>query len=590
MKMFKNAIALMLLTLMGFTVQAKKDPTNRIRLNQLGFYPSAPKVAVVNLEKGEVFHVTTPDFADTVFTGKLSPYIHSPFSDKKTRIADFSAFNQTGAYVVSVDGLYSRTFHIQPNLHQELADAAIKAFYYQRASTELPEEYAGKWSRPMGHPDKQVIVHSSAASPNRPAGTVISSSRGWYDAGDYNKYIVNSGITTGTLLSLYEDFPAYVKGQNLNIPESSNQVPDLLDEALWNLRWMLTMQDPGDGGVYHKLTTPVFEGMIMPENAKQPRYVVQKGTAATLDFAAVMAQASRIYKNYSQEFPGLADSCLTAAVKAWQWAEKNPNVAYNQGEINSKHTPEIHSGAYGDGSFEDEKIWAAAELYVTTGQNKYFKAVNFNPDNSAPLPSWAQVRTLGYYSLIRHEKALGKTATKAMPEIKANVLKLADDLSGHVKDNYYQTIIAKDENSFGWGSNSTAANQSIAMIYAYKLSGDKKYINYALTNLDYIMGRNATDYSFVTGFGHKPPMYVHHRLAEADGIREPLPGFIAGGPNPEKQDGCDYFSPYADEAYLDDVCSYASNEIAINWNAPFAYLATAMEALQQEVNYSNATP
>lgn len=580
----------MLLTMISFGVQAKKDPTNRIRLNQLGFYPNGPKVAVTTLDNGDVFHITSPDFADTVFTGELSSYIASPFSDKKTRIADFSAFAKPGTYVVSVAGLYSRTFVIQEALHKELADAAIKAFYFQRVSTELPEQYAGKWNRPLGHPDNEVVVHSSAASTNRPEGTIISSPRGWYDAGDYNKYVVNSGITTGTLLSLYEDFPDYVKTLQLNIPESGNQVPDLLDEALYNLRWMLTMQDPEDGGVYHKLTTPVFESIIMPIDCKQPRYVVQKGTAASLDFAAVMAQAGRVYKNYEKEYPGLADSCLTAAVKAWEWAENNPEVAYNQGEINKTHQPEIHSGAYGDGNFEDEKAWAAAELFITTNKKKYFKALNFNPDQQAPLPAWGQVRTLGYYSLIRHENELGKAAAKLMPAIKAKVVELADDLSGHVNGNYYQTIIAKDENSFGWGSNSTAANQAIAMIYAYKVSGNKKYIDYALTNLDYIMGRNATDYSFVTGFGHKPVMYPHHRLAEADGTREPIPGFIAGGPNPAKQDGCDYYSPYADEAFVDDVCSYASNEIAINWNAPFAYLATAIEALQYEVNYSNTTP
>ncbi|AHM59354.1 cellulose 1,4-beta-cellobiosidase [Flammeovirgaceae bacterium 311] len=580
----------MLFTAFSFTVQAKKDPTNRIRFNQLGFYPNGPKVAVITLEQGETFYVTTPDFTDTVFTGKLTQFTDSPFSDKKTRIADFTDFRQTGTFVVSVEGLYSRTFQIQPNLHKALADAAIKSFYFQRVSTALPEEFAGKWNRPMGHPDNQVVVHSSAASPKRPAGTIISSSRGWYDAGDYNKYIVNSGITTGTLLSLYEDFPEYVKKQNLNIPESRNNVPDLLDEALWNIRWMLTMQDPVDGGVYHKLTTPVFEGMIMPVNAKQTRYVVQKGTAATLDFAAVMAQAARVYKNYEQAFPGLADSLLTAATKAWTWAEKNPNVAYDQGAINNSHTPQIHTGAYGDGNFEDEKVWAAAELFITTGQNKYLKSVTVAPNDAAPLPSWAQVKTLGYYSLIRHENKLGKAAAKIMPQVKANVMKLANNLAAPVENNYYRTMIAQNEKSFGWGSNSTAANQSIAQIYAYKITGDKKYINNALTNLDYIMGRNATDYSFVTGFGHKTPMYPHHRLAEADGIAEPIPGFIAGGVNPEKQDGCYYPSPYADEVYVDDVCSYASNEIAINWNAPFAYLTTAMEALQQEVNYSSPAP
>src|SRR5690606_16621024 len=157
-----------------------------------------------------------------------------------------------------------------------------------------------------GHPDSQVLVHASAASDKRPEGTVISSARGWYDAGDYNKYIVNSGITMGTLLSGYEDFPEYWNSISLNIPESKNQVPDLLDEVLWNLRWMLTMQDPHDGGVYHKLTNSKFDSMVMPHEATNIRYVVQKSTGATLDFAAVMAQSARVYKKFEAQFPGLS--------------------------------------------------------------------------------------------------------------------------------------------------------------------------------------------------------------------------------------------------------------------------------------------
>ena len=245
---FRSLISLVLLFIF-VAVQAQKDLTNRIRLNQLGFYPNAPKVAVVTLEHGEGFYITTPDFADTLFTGNLSEFIESPFSDIRTRIADFSEFTDTGSYKISVNGLYSRTFKIQPKVHEDLANAAIKAFYFQRASTPLLEKHAGRWNKPSGHPDDQVKVHSSAASTSRPAGTIISSPGGWYDAGDYNKYIVNSGITTGTLLSLYEDFPEYVESQDLNIPESDNNVPDLLDETLYNIRWMLTMQDPEDGGV-----------------------------------------------------------------------------------------------------------------------------------------------------------------------------------------------------------------------------------------------------------------------------------------------------------------------------------------------------
>src|ERR1700712_3604614 len=171
----------------------------------------------------------------------------------------------------------------------------------------LETTYAGNWNRAGGHPDTVVIIHPSAASPNRKAGSFISTPGGWYDAGDYNKYIVNSGITMGTLLSAYEDFPAYFKQLKTNIPETGNGVPDILNEGIYNLRWMLSMQDPNDGGVYNKCTNANFDGMVMPGVTKAPRYVVAKGTAAALDFSAVMAQSSRILSSYTKQLPGLAD-------------------------------------------------------------------------------------------------------------------------------------------------------------------------------------------------------------------------------------------------------------------------------------------
>jgi endoglucanase len=144
----------------------------------------------------------------------------------------------------------------------------------------------------------------------------------------------------------------------------------------------------------------------------------------------------------------------------------------------------------------------------------------------------------------------------------------------------YQAVIGNFVRDFVWGSNAVAANQGILLIQVYRLTSDKKYLEYAIGNLDYIMGRNATGYSFVTGVGHKTPMFIHHRQSEADFINEPVPGLLAGGPNPGQQDGCTtYPSKIPDESYTDVSCSYASNEIAINWNAPAAYLAGALEAL-----------
>ncbi len=577
----RKLIYILLICISTPLIMTAQEAANRIRLNQIGFYPDAPKIAVITDYNNSEFLIKSATSGEIVFKSKLSAPHKSEFSPKVTRIADFSVVTKPGIYKLNLPGQGdSYTFEIKPKIFCNLTKALIKGFYFQRMSTPLLPEYAGKWSRAAGHPDNKVIIHPAAASPNRPAGTIISCPRGWYDAGDYNKYIVNSGITMGTLLSLYEDFPACFDTLKINIPESGNGAPDLLNEIVWNLRWMLTMQDPSDGGVYNKVTNAGFDGFVMPSVATTPRYVVPKGTAATLDFAAVMAQAGRIFSNFKIVFPGLSDSCMKSADKAWTWAVKNPKMAYDQNLMNKEFKPVINTGGYGDSDFSDEFIWAAAELYISTGKESYYTAYPMFPDTLMPLPSWNNVRLLGYYTLARFEKKLTNSAKKDFYALKERILRTADKMTEGVTDRAYMTIIGKSARDFIWGSNSVATNEGILLIQAYKLSKDRKYLDYALTNLDYILGRNATGYSFVTGYGHKTPMFPHHRLSEADGIADPVPGLIVGGPNPGQQDGCKtYPSNIPDESYTDSVCSYASNEIAINWNAPAAYLAGALEAL-----------
>jgi endoglucanase len=576
----KKLIVLLFICTFATSILTAQDAVSKIRFNQIGFYPDAKKIAVITDDISGDFLIKSVSSGEVVFKSKLSIPHKIDFSPKITRIADFSAVTKPGIYVLNLPGFGdSYTFEIKPKVFNNLTKALIKGFYFQRMSIDLKPEFAGKWSRAAGHPDTQIIIHPSAASPTRPAGTVISCPRGWYDAGDYNKYIVNSGITMGTLLSLYEEFPSYFDTLGINIPESGNGAPDLLNEVVWNLRWMMTMQDPFDGGVYNKVTSADFDAMIMPAASKTPRYVVQKGTAATLDFAAVTAQAGRIFDKFKIVFPGLSDSCVKASEKAWEWAVKNPKVAYNQELMNKLFKPVINTGAYGDSDFSDEFIWAAAELYITTGKESYYKAYPMFPDAQMPIPAWGDVRLLGYYTLERFEKKLTKTAAKDFPELKKRIIRKADEMTEGIAERPYQTVMGKSAGDFIWGSNSVATNEGILLIQAYKLSGDRKYLDYALSNLDYVLGRNATGYSFVTGCGHKTPMFPHHRPSEADSIADPIPGLIVGGPNPGQQDGCKtYPSRIPDESYTDSVCSYASNEIAINWNASAAYLAGALEA------------
>ena len=283
--------------------------------------------------------------------------------------------------------------------------------------------------------------------------------------------------------------------------------------------------------------------------------------------------------------PHFADSCLVAAERAWQWARQHPDAQYDQNEMNKRYEPDITTGGYGDGDPNDEWIWATIELWATTRKAMYKDAVKFFPDEKLPLPSWSQVRTLGYYTLIRLQQTLPPSVwPKEIESVKKNVLVLADSMVFHASTHPFHTVMGRSDKDYTWGSNAVAANQGIFLIQAYNISKDKKYLKAALTNLDYLLGRNATGYCFLTGFGQKQVMHLHHRPSVADGIVAPVPGLLSGGPNPGQQDKCPgYTTKMPDKSFLDDDCSYSTNEIAINWNAPMVYLAVAIEILQKRL-------
>lgn len=537
-------------------------PSNdKIKVNQLGFLPEAPKVAIVPNTGATTFSLVDGQ-NNSVFNGNLSAAATWAPSQENVRKADFSTFTTPGVYRIKVAGVAdSETFSIGNDVFDDLHDAAVKAYYFNRASTELTAEYAGPWARPAGHPDTNVQVHSSAATAQRPTGTVISAPKGWYDAGDYNKYIVNSGISTYTLLLAYEHYSDFYQNRNFNIPESSNNLPDLLDEILWNLEWMEKMQDL-DGGVYHKLTTQNFAGEVMPHQTTSQRYVVQKTTAATLNFAAVMAVASRVLEPFDS---AKSSAYAAAAVKAWGWAKANANVPYRQ-------PTDVKTGEYGDRTFSDEFAWAAAELYLQTGEQTYLNEF-WAADVPADVPWWGGVAALGYISLATHgEDRLSGTDFQRVTN---TLVSTADYLKGIQTSSAYGVSLT--ETDFVWGSNSGGMNQALMLLQAHRLTNDASYYNAAYAMLDYALGRNATDYSFVTGFGSHSPMDIHHRQSRADNVAEPVPGFLVGGPHSGQQDQCPgYPSKLAAKSYVDTWCSYSTNEVTINWNAPLVYVTAAL--------------
>lgn len=562
-----------------------------VRLNQVGFRPLQEKTSTIiegisGEYRGNVVIVSAE--GDTVWQGVTSETMLNPVSGKPCCVVDFSDLTTEGEYTLCVNDGSSTAkcqFVITNHPYSELTRKALRAFYYQRASMDIVEPYAEGYERKAGHPDDHVLVHASAATAERPEGTVISSPGGWYDAGDYNKYIVNSGFTMGVWLMAYELNPDYFKALNLNIPESGQPVPDMLAEAMYNIRWMLTMQDT-DGGVYHKLTEPNFEGFIRPDECKKTRYVVLKTTAAALDFAATMALAARVYAPFEAAYPGFVAQATDAAKRAYAWAEANPEVYYDQPKMNEQFKPEITTGAYDDFDVHDEFYWAAIELAILTGENAYKVAATEHAKaiaeaNGQYTPSvWGNVAELGYLDWLMHsEDTAQNTANmEALLEYLQPFLDEATTVS------VFHSPYGNREDDFFWGCNSEGCCwRGIECLYAYRLTGDEKYRVNAERCLNYILGQNATGYCYVTGFGSKPVCHPHHRLSYSH-PKGTHPGFLAGGPNPMRQDaetdGVKYPKDVpADESYLDYQPSYASNEVTINWNVTLFALTAGLDAL-----------
>ncbi|MBR6449368.1 MAG: glycoside hydrolase family 9 protein [Fibrobacter sp.] len=527
-------------------------------INQIGYRPGDFKELALVDANGNVDFVNSAGQVVLSVTPKAASFWDA--SGQNVQLVDFSKLSEAGKYSIKVGGNVLRSdLVVKSQTYEEIFKASIKWFYYQRASMALEQQYAGKWNRAAGHTNATVELHNSTGA----SGT-INSSKGWYDAGDYGRYIVNSGITTYTLLSLYEHFPAYFKTLKWNIP-AEGSLPDLLAEIKWNLDWMLTMQ-ASDGGVYHKLTSLGFPGDVMPAQDNSKLYVIGKSTAATFDFAAIMAMASRIYKPFDATY---ASKCLDAAKKAFAWGQQHPNQNF------TANPSGVSTGTYEDTNPSDEKVLAGTELFITTGDASYKQS-----GTTEYISYWGDVMGLATYEKATHQTQFGGDANEA----KQKILGTANEFANRAEKGF-GVVMSKDD--FVWGSNAVASNQGVWLLHAYYLTGEQKYYKAAVKVLDYLLGKNPLDMSFVTGYGSKSAKHPHHRPSTSDNVEEPIPGMLIGGPQPGGEDvgskaewKCDdYRTGQAATAYTDQQCSYATNEVAINWNAPLAYLAGALEAL-----------
>lgn len=577
---------------------AAAEPASPIRLNQVGLLPQTPQRAMLADASKTPLEWQLLDAAGKVAaTGRTQVFGTDRFSGEHVHQVTFAA-PAHGEYRLRAGKRMSRLFRVGGDTYARLPYDAFAFFYHQRAGTPIEARLVGnRWARAAGHA-REAATCVSGADGNGNLWPGCNSSRdvtgGWYDAGDHGKYVVNGGISLWTLLNLYEVQKArsstiFADG-SARIPEAGNGISDLLDEARYELEFFLKMQVPDgsrqrlpigekrnraglkftevdtSGMVHHKVGDERWTALPMrPDKDPERRMLFPPSTSATLNFAATMAQCARIWREID---PAFSATCLGAAKRAWAAAMRNPEV-YAIADFTG-------SGGYGDRDLSDEFYWAAAELFVTTGDAEYRRAVVGSPRFAATIqeaPSWASVGPLGTIALALHPEAIGEADAK---RLRSEITAAAARYVLEAEQTGYHVPYA---GRWGWGSTSTLLNRAMLMALAHDFTGEARYRNGVIGVMDFILGRNPLDVSFVSGYGARPVQNPHHRFwahSMDPSFPPPPPGAISGGPNENtSQDdvaktlkGCP-----PQTCWADDIRAYSLNEVAINWNAPLVWVS-----------------
>ncbi|MER7460810.1 glycoside hydrolase family 9 protein [Micromonospora sp. NPDC126480] len=565
------------------------DTGPRVRVNQVGYLPGGPKNATVVTEATDPlpWQLRAAD-GTVVASGDTDPRGVDEASGQNVHTIDFTAYRTPAAGLTLVaDGETSHPFDVSGALYDRLRADAAQFFYAQRSGIEIDGDLLGEeYARPAGH----VGVAPNQGDTEVPCQPgvcdyTLDVRGGWYDAGDHGKYVVNGGIATYQLLSTFErtktaataSFGAALGDGSLPVPERDNGVPDILDEARWELEFLLRMQVPAGqplaGMAHHKIHDRQWTGLpLQPHDDPQPRELHPPSTAATLNLAAVAAQCARLFAPYDGEF---AERCGTAAKTAYAAAKANPDRYASPADSTG-------GGAYDDTNVTDEFYWAAAELYLTTGASTYLADLTASPHHTGDVFDprgfgWQSVAALGRLDLATVPSGL-PAAERA--RIRASVTEAADAYLAEIERQAYGLPMPGDAGSYFWGGNSNVINNAVVLATAFDLTRDPSYRNGAVQAMDYILGRNALNISYVTGWGEHAAENQHSRIFghQLDpNLPKPPAGSLAGGPNAALQD------PFAAQllagckpmfCYVDDINSYATNEVAINWNSALTWIAS----------------
>lgn len=567
----------------------------KIYVNQMGYLPNSSKLAVFAFPQdaeapapaisGKASLCTTD--GTCILEKEPVTFGYDEASGDYVFQMDFSEITVCGTYIIKWNDTVSYPFTIGKELYSNLNILLARALYYQRCGSELLEAHAGKYARPACHTAPTVLwTEYKKFLDGELSETDLQKfdiRGGWHDAGDYGRYTTAAACALGHVLYAYRFFPeAFTR--ELNLPETGNGTPDILNECRYELDWMLQMQ-ADDGSVYHKHTTQHHAGFVMPHEDTNQMLLLPTSSMAVGDFVGTMALASRIYRPFDADF---ADRTLTAAKKSYAWLEAHPEFLF-------EHVRECGTGGYGDRSDLDERMWAAMELYRTTGESRYLTDARgfFDKQENPVQYGWADISGFAAWALLEDELTMDTAVAghRDLSSAEADFRTAYKELLSKEADHQLDVLAAcgygaaMRANEYGWGSNLTVLNRGMLFGTVYRLSPKPEYYTAVVRQMDYLLGVNATDYSYVTGVGAHAFCNPHNRVPASDGIDETIPGFVSGGAN-----GTRWVDPLAKElipegtppmkCFVDRWECYSLNEITIYWNSPAIFCAAFLDSVR----------
>ena len=547
------------------SIAAAAENSKEIHVDQVGYLTEYPKTAVVTDSGQTSFSVVNTKTGKVVYTGNLSSSVYDKSSGENVQQADFSTVKAPGTYKVVVGDDASYPFKINDNVYEVPMIHSWRAYTLSRSNIAFNDPVTGLKLDAQYPDDRHAKLYFTDKLNKK--DTAFDMSGGWYDAGDYGKYITTAGISTSELMLAYEANPAHFTKGQLFFPngiDNSTNMPDALAEIKYELDWMLKMQR-SDGSVFHKVAGmkwPDFS--VAPDKDTQPRFIFSTSTYGTGIYGASMAIASRVYEKYDSAY---AVKLLSSAKHAFNYLKKTPNPIYR---VDAGQ--ESGSGPYNKNTDIDNRIWLAAELFKTTGDKSYEKYLQTVSDQFTAVPtvfSWENTLSFGQFAYLTNKKADPALQAK----VKTAFLTYADNVLAAIQSDGYKCSLA--DNEYVWGSTKNVVGKGDILLMANQIEPNEKYVEGALEQIHYLFGRNANDKSYMLGEGSNPPQYPHDRIHESTGAY--VPGLVVGGPNDISGGDPTQTKMLTDnkvapaKAYIDTLMSWSTNEYAIDYAGPAAY-------------------